>query len=326
MWGLEKDYISIYINAISLVDYVTGTAQPKMNQEKMNSILIAVPPKEEQIRIIRRFKEFLPKVEEYGKAQDRLDELNVQLPEKLKASILQEAIEGRLVPQNPDDEPATVLLDKIEKEKAALVKAKKIKPDKNASRIYRTDDGRWFEHFTARKAPDIDITEEVPYDIPESWKFVRLSYILQLIDGEKKEGNHIVLDAKYLRGKSQEKHISQGKFVHKGDDIILVDGENSGEVFSVPTDGYMGSTFKQLWLTKVLDKQFIIYNLLIYKEYLRKNKKGAAIPHLNKEIFYDIIVGIPPVNEQHRIVEKLETILTLINNINTSANESLCEI
>lgn len=310
-----SNYVQTTLTSISV-----GTTMNNLNQNILANLLFPIPPFSEQHRIVEKLEQILPKVEEYGEAQERLDALNRALPEKLKASILQEAIEGRLVPQNADDEPASVLLDKIEKARLALVKAKKLKPDKNASRIYRTADGRWFEHFTARKSPDLDITEEVSYEVPESWELVRLSYILQLIDGEKRQGNNIVLDAKYLRGKSQEKHLSQGKFVHKGDDIILVDGENSGEVFSVPTDGYMGSTFKQLWLTSVLDKQYLLYNLLVYKEFLRKNKKGAAIPHLNKDIFYNIIIGIPPINEQRRIVSCLEEMLPKLNLLQANIN------
>ena len=233
--------------------------------------------------------------------------------EQRKNSILQEAIEGRLVPQDPNDEPASVLLDRIRDEKAKLVKEKKIKKDKNESRIYRTEDGHWMERFTDKKRPDVCIDDEIPFDIPNNWEFCRLSYILQLIDGEKKEGKNVVLDAKYLRGKGAANYLQKGKLVKQGDDIILVDGENSGEVFSVPIDGYMGSTFKQLWVTKIIDKNYALYNLLVYKGFLRRNKKGAAIPHLNKEIFYNILIGIPPLKEQHRIVEKLESILQMLD-------------
>ena len=128
------------------------------------------------------------------------------------------------------------------------------------------------------------------------------------MDGEKKEGNYICLDAKYLRGKSSGDHLSKGKFVTKGDNIILVDGENSGEVFSVPHDGYMGSTFKHLWVSKVMFLPYVLYFIQFYKDLLRNSKKGAAIPHLNKEIFYSLLIGIPPYQEQFRIAERIKLI------------------
>ncbi len=114
-----------------------------------------------------------------------------------------------------------------------------------------------------------------------------------------------------MRGKSDGTFIEQGKFVNKGDNIILVDGENSGEVFTVPIDGYMGSTFKQLWVSESMNLQYVLYVILFYKEMLRNSKKGAAIPHLNKQLFYNIIVGIPPIAEQNRIVAKVNQLFQL---------------
>ena len=126
----------------------------------------------------------------------------------------------------------------------------------------------------------------------------------QLTDGEKSEGSYPCLDAKYLRGKSSATLLTNGKFVRKSDNIILVDGENSGEVFTVPCDGYMGSTFKQLWISEHVDKDLVLLIILFYKSMLRNSKKGAAIPHLNKELFYSILVGLPPLKEQRRIVRE----------------------
>ena len=119
-------------------------------------------------------------------------------------------------------------------------------------------------------------------------------------------GKQCLLDAKYLRGKSFETIVEQGKLVYKGDNIMLVDGENSGEVFIVPQDGYMGSTFKQLWISSPMYEPYVLAFIQFYKETLRNSKKGAAIPHLNKELFYGLIIGIPPLQEQRRIVQKIE--------------------
>ena len=107
-----------------------------------------------------------------------------------------------------------------------------------------------------------------------------------------------------MRGKSSGTNIEQGRLVYKDDNIILVDGENSGEVFIVPQDGYMGSTFKQLWISSSLYKAYVLAFIQFYKETLRNSKRGAAIPHLNKDLFYGLIIGIPPLQEQRRIVQK----------------------
>ena len=178
---------------------------------------------------------------------------------QLKNSILQWAIQGKLVPQDPNDEPASVLLERIRAEKAKLIKEKKLKKDKNESIIYRGDDNSYYERINEQ------IVEiELPFEYPNSWVVLRLKDICQLTDGEKRTGKGICLDAKYLRGKSSAVVIDKGKFVYAGDNIILVDGENSGEVFSVPQDGYMGSTFKQLWLSSVMWKPYILAFILFY--------------------------------------------------------------
>ena len=153
---------------------------------------------------------------------------------------------------------------------------------------------------------------ECDYDFPGNWTIVRLSSICTLVDGEKKDGQQICLDAKYLRGKGTGDYLQKGRFVQKGDNIILVDGENSGEVFTAPCDGYMGSTFKQLWVSSVMYLPYVLNYILFYKELLRKSKRGAAIPHLNKEIFYSLIIGIPPYQEQVRIVNKINEIYSKI--------------
>ena len=300
--SIFMQYIGLYINSISLVDYVTGTAQPKMNQEKMNSILLPLPPHNEQKRILQKIVKIQPLFVRYEKNQLRLEALTKTLYINLRKSILQEAIQGHLVPQNPNDEPASVLLQRIKEEKQRLVKEGKLKKkDVVDSVIYKGDDKKYYE-----QEDGIAVPIESDYDFPSTWEVVRLSHICRLIDGEKKEGQYICLDAKYLRGKSTGTYLDKGKFVAKGNSIILVDGENSGEVFTVPHDGYMGSTFKQLWVSCSMHLPYVLYFIQFYKDLLRNSKKGAAIPHLNKEIFYSLIIGIPPFQEQKRIANAIE--------------------
>ena len=306
--GLNLAYIALFINAISLVNYVTGTAQPKMNQEKMNSILVTVPPISEQARIVNQIESLQPLIIRYDKAQSELNILNTSVKEQLKKSILQEAIQGHLVPQIVEEGTAEELLAEIRKEKKRLVNEGKLKKSAlNDSIIFKGDDNKYYEQINGQA-----VQIECDYDFPYSWSLVRLSSICSLIDGEKKEGQQLCLDAKFLRGKSTGEYQQRGKFVHKGDNIILVDGENSGEVFTVPCDGYMGSTFKQLWVSSIMHLPYVLNYILFYKELLRKSKRGAAIPHLNKEIFYSLIIGIPPYQEQMRIVNRINEIYSKI--------------
>ena len=305
--GLNLAYIALFINAISLVNYVTGTAQPKMNQEKMNSILVTVPPISEQARIVNQIESLQPLIIRYDKAQSELNILNTSVKEQLKKSILQEAIQGHLVPQIVEEGTAEELLAEIRKEKKRLVNEGKLKKSAlNDSIIFKGDDNKYYEQINGQA-----VQIECDYDFPYSWSLVRLSSICSLIDGEKKEGQQLCLDAKFLRGKSAGEYQQRGKFVHKGDNIILVDGENSGEVFTVPCDGYMGSTFKQLWVSSAMHLPYVLNFILFYKELLRKSKRGAAIPHLNKEIFYSLIIGIPPYREQQRISARIDELSQL---------------
>lgn len=227
---------------------------------------------------------------------------------RLPKSILQDAIQGKLVPQVSSEEPAASLLEIIKLEKRKLLKEGKLrKKDVLDSFIFRGEDNKYYETNAGK-----DIEVELPYSFPDSWSIVRLQSICVLLDGEKRTGDGVCLDAKFLRGKSSGDHLQSGKYVHKGDNIILVDGENSGEVFHVPIDGYMGSTFKQLWISSSLYEPYVLECIRFYKDELRNSKKGAAIPHLNKDIFRNLIIGIPPLKEQVRIVKRLNELYSYL--------------
>ena len=285
-----------------------GTAMPGLSANRLKGLLLPLPPLSEQRRIVTKLAELLSQIDKYSKVQNQLDELNITLKESLKKSILQEAIQGKLVPHLTEDGTAQDLLEQIKTEKQKLVKEGKLKKSAlNDSVIFRGDDNKYYELIGS------EVSEiELPFEIPNSWSLARLNAVCQLSDGLKTIGKQCLLDAKYLRGKSSETIAEQGKLVYKGDNIMLVDGENSGEVFIVPQDGYMGSTFKQLWISSSMYEPYVLAFIQFYKETLRNSKKGAAIPHLNKELFYGLIIGIPPLQEQRRIVQKIEQLMQLL--------------
>ena len=285
-----------------------ATAQPNCNGKTLGRMLLPIPPKAEQSRLVQKLASFTPIFQRYAKTQQDLDNLNESIDDKLKKSILQEAIQGRLVPQITEEGTAQELLEQIKLEKLQLIKEGKLKKSALVdSVIYKGDDNKYYERINAQT-----VEIELPFEYPNNWSVLRLKDICQLIDGEKRNGKGICLDAKYLRGKSSATIVEKGKFVYAGDNIILVDGENSGEVFTVPQDGYMGSTFKQLWLSSTMWKPYILAFILFYKEDLRNSKRGAAIPHLNKELFYNLPIGIPPYQEQQRIAERINELSQLL--------------
>ena len=165
-YALGSPYARSYCKEVKTI----GVQQCNINAEKISTFVIPLPPLAEQRRIVEKIEELLPKVEKYGKAQDELNKLNEELPERLKKSILQEAIEGRLVPQDPNDEPASVLLDKIREEKKQLVKAGKLKKKDLEEKPISED--------------------EIPFEIPESWEWVRVGYVYQTSSGGTPEKGH----------------------------------------------------------------------------------------------------------------------------------------
>ena len=201
---------------------------------------------------------------------------------KLRQKILDLAIRGKLVPQDPNDEPASVLLERIKEEKERLIKEGKIKRSKKT------------------------VSSDTPHytQLPDGWAVAPMQMLCSLIDGEKQNGiERINLDVKYLRGERDAKTLTSGKYVAANSLLILVDGENSGEVFRTPIDGYQGSTFKLLSINYDMNTEYVLQVINLHRTILRENKVGSAIPHLNKKLFKAIEVPIPPYKEQQRIVE-----------------------
>ena len=259
MWAY---YILITLN---LNQYATATAQPGLSVAVINDVCIPIPPRKEQERISKEIEHWFALIDQIEQGKFDLQTIIKQTKNK----ILDFAIHGKLVPQDPNDEPAIELL-------------KRINPD-----FIPCDNG----HYT---------------QLPDGWQIASMQTLCNLTDGEKQSGiERINLDVKFLRGERKAKTLISGKFVAANSLLILVDGENSGEVFRTPIDGYQGSTFKQLLINGNMNEEYVLQVINLYRKILRESKVGSAIPHLNKKLFKAIKVPIPPYKEQQRIIKAI---------------------
>ena len=237
--------------------------QQRVHKGIFTDLQIPLPPLAEQYRIVAEIEKWFALIDQIEQGKTGLQTIVMQT----KSKILDLAIHGKLVPQDPNDEPAFELL-------------KRINPD-----FTPCDNG----HYTK---------------LPDGWAVAPMQMLCSLIDGEKQNGiERINLDVKYLRGERDAKTLTSGKYVAANSLLILVDGENSGEVFRTPIDGYQGSTFKLLSINYDMNTEYVLQVINLHRTILRENKVGSAIPHLNKKLFKAIEVPIPPYKEQQRIVE-----------------------
>ena len=300
---LNETYLKYYLLSDNFINRVnnksTGTSYPAINDYNFNLLLIAIPPLAEQQRIVEVIESALEKVDEYAESYNRLEQLDKEFPDKLKKSILQYAMQGKLVEQDPNDESVEVLLEKIRAEKQKLFEEGKIKKkDLKISIVSQGDDNSYYE------------------EVPNTWQLFKLKNLLQLDNGTKQQNERLIYwDVKTLRGIKDAEFKEKGNKVHSKDTVILVDGENSGELFIIPHDGYMGSTFKKIHYLEAGSKKYIDLYIDSKKELLKNSKTGSAIPHLNKTLFKELIVALPPIQEQKRISSKITQIFSQINRL-----------
>ena len=239
-----------------------GGAQPNISKEIIVNTAIPLPPLAEQERIVTEIERWFTLIDQLEQGKSDLQTVIKQA----KSRVLYLTIHGKLVPQNPNDEPAIDLL-------------KRINPD-----FTPCDNGHYPQ-------------------LPDSWAVVPMQMLCSLTDGEKLDGKGMPnLDVKYLRGERDFKTLTNGRYVAANSLLILVDGENSGEVFRTPIEGYQGSTFKQLHINENMLAEYILHVINLHRKALRENKVGSAIPHLDKKLFKAIEVPVPPYDEQVRIV------------------------
>ena len=293
-------------------DKVAGAVVQNLNSDKVADSFVPIPPLAEQKRIVEKIEELLPKVEEYGKAQDALNKLNEELPERLKKSILQEAIEGRLVPQDPNDEPASVLLAKIRKEKEQLVKAGKLKKKDLVETPINED--------------------EIPFEIPDSWEWVRIESLfnhssgkqLSAADNEGTLKEYITTSNLYwdrfeldnLKSMYYKESELERCTAKKGD-LLVCEGGDVGRSAIWPYDYDICLQNHVHRLRPFCDgyTKFIYYVMWFYKSIGEIGGKGIGIKGLSASALKSIIIPLPPLAEQHRVVEKLEQLLGKIDKL-----------
>ena len=278
----------------------SGTGQPNVNATKLSEILLPLPPLEEQKRIVAKIEKLMPLVDEYAESYNRLQKIDNEFEDKLKQSVLQYAMEGKLIKQDPNDEPASELIKKIETEKAELIKEGKIKKSKKLPAV--TDD-------------------EKPFNIPDSWEWVRLGSILYNLDGKRVP---VSVSERNKKAKVYDYYGASG-VIDKIDNYIfskplLLISEDGANLLARRTPIAFIATGKY-WVNNhahVFDGINLLFlkyiSIFIESIDVSKYVTGTAQPKLNQQNLNKILVAVPPLEEQKRIVAKIEKIMNSINN------------
>ena len=298
-----------------------GGAQPNISKEKLVNYLMPFPPLAEQKRIVAKLEQVLPLADEYGVAQEQLDKLNKELPEALKKSILQQAIQGKLVPQNPKDEPAQKLLERITAARSDSSQPKGAKSKKSApsSRIY-CENGTWYEQLG--NADPKDISDEIPFDIPTSWLWCRVGNVISLLSGrdlEPSQYNALQKGIPYMTGASNFSNESlivnrwtnsPITISHKGDLLITCKGTIGTMAFNDVGDVHIARQIMAI-NSSFMNLNYVKYYLTSYVNELQKVAR-SMIPGISRDDLLSSLIPIPPLAEQKRIVTKLEQLFKVL--------------
>jgi type I restriction enzyme S subunit len=335
--GLLNKYLFYYLLAPDFDNYANdtenskGVAYPAINDDRLYKALIPLPPLSEQHRIVAKIEELLPYIERYGKAEEHITALNTTFPEALKKSILQEAVQGKLVPQDPDDEPASVLLERIRVEKQKLIKAGKIKKSKHESVIV-TRDKIPYEIIDGKKRC---IADEVPFEIPDSWCWCRWGTISESIqygyNAPAKENGRIkmvrisdIQDNKVLWDTVPFCDIDEESietYLLKQNDILFArTGGTVGKSYlvkEVPKDAIYAGYLIRTRYSNNLSPEYLKFFMEseLYWIQLRNGTIATAQPNCNGKTLANMLVPIPPLAEQKRIVAKIEEIMPMIERL-----------
>ena len=296
-------------------DVVSGAVVKNLNSDKVADAIFPVPPLEEQKRIVAKIEELMPFVEQYATARTKLNTHNASFPEMMKKSILQEAVQGKLVPQDPNDEPASVLLEKIAEEKKRLIKEGKIKKQK----------------------PLPEITEdEIPFDIPESWEWVRVNDVLVLENGDRsskypKETDYVEegipffgardmvngeMDFSSVRFISKDKYDELGGGKLKDGDLVCLLRGSVGKIACFYENEHYSTGFicAQMVIMRLIIKELLSYIQIMtetsyYQKIISSKVTGTAVRQLPAVEISKVVIPIPPLQEQKRIVSKVHELM-----------------
>lgn len=319
---LKSPYVDDYINSVTF-----GVKMPRVSTETMTSLLVPLPPLSEQFRIDIKAKELMPYIDEYGKAQDKLNKLNEELSYIIRKSILQEAIQGKLVPQIAEEGTAQELLEQIKTEKQKLVKEGKLKKSAlNDSVIFRGDDNKYWEKSTECMEC---IDDKIPFEIPSTWCWVRHNQLFEISGGSQPPKSQFVDNPKsgYIRLYQIRDYGSNpmpvyipkekaNKITKEGDIILARYGGSLGKVFWAKDGAYNVAMAKVIPLfdSEFVNKQylFLFYQSSIY-QYLVKDHSRSAQAGFNKDDLTDLFFPLPPLEEQSRIVEKYKSVTSIMS-------------
>ena len=324
-------FICFFINAISLEKYVTGSAQPKMTQDNMNSILVALPPYKEQQLISQQLDIVWASIDKIEFEKENV----LKLVDNAKSKILDLATRGKLVPQDPNDEPASVLLERIRVEKEELIKQGKIKHDKKESVIFKGDDNSYYEKIGGEIRC---IDEEIPFKIPASWTFVRLKHISTIIGGGTPKTNtpdYWNGDIPWLTPADFSGYNDM--YISGGERYITLEGLNSSSAQLLPANtilyssrapiGYVAIA-KNIVSTNQGFKSIVPFNtnMSVYLYYCLKARTDNIIMRATGTTFKEIsgsemgetIISLPPLNDQERVCLKILQLFQEISTIEKS--------
>ena len=314
--GLLNKYLFYYLLAPDFDNYANdtenskGVAYPAINDDRLYKALIPLPPLSEQHRIVAKIEDLLPYIERYGKAEEHITALNTTFPEALKKSILQEAVQGKLVPQDPDDEPASVLLERIRVEKQKLIKAGKIKKSKHESVIV-TRDKIPYEIIDGKKRC---IADEVPFEIPEGWEWCRLGSIIQIESGKGLTSKQMIEGSIPVYGGNGITGYHNASLVHKETVVIGRVGYYCGSVHITEKEAWVtDNAFITTYPENSIYREYLVYTLRYMN--LGQNNNATAQPVVSGKKIYPMLFPLPPLAEQHRIVAKIEEIMPMIERL-----------
>ena len=312
---LKSPYVDAVINSVTY-----GVKMPRVGTETMVNLLVPIPPVAEQIRILEKIREVEPCVDSYALAYQQSEFLNNAFPDALKKSILQQAVQGKLVPQDPADEPAAILLERIHKEKEQLIKTGKIKRDKHESVIFRRDNS----HYEKLDGIERCIDDVIPFEIPESWEWVRLGHVITLLSGtdfKPEEYNDTNCGVPYITGASSlsasgvllNRWTQTPRVIAKRGDVLLVcKGSGYGKTVICDVDeAHIARQIMAIQKHAWLNMQYVMLFLQASFDMIKAKGQGV-IPGIDRSSVLTLLFPLPPLAEQTRIVLTANHILSTI--------------